>query len=166
MQAEIVPDCVAQNGTSSCYVANNTRQQCMPGTYEEGARQLGKLTMCPLLTAAPLPANSRGPVADLGTVILLVGCFSNTLEVFCSSRACSSRLLLVRDSVSTSSKAASNSLWSCAAAQHAAAAQHRHHGGIVAGSVIGALAAVAVFAALIAALCTRKERSRWDTALV
>ena len=54
----------------------------------------------------------------------------------------------------------SDSPWYCAAAQHAAAAQHIHHGGIIAGSVIGALAAVAVFAALIAALCTRKERSR------
>lgn len=52
----------------------------------------------------------------------------------------------------------------CTAAEHAAAARHRHHGGIVAGSVIGALAALAVFAILLAALCMRKQGGRCVTA--
>ena len=56
---------MAQNGTSSCYVANNTVQQCMPGTYEEGARQLCKLNACTLIRAASPPTSSRRPVAYL-----------------------------------------------------------------------------------------------------
>ena len=82
--------------------------------------------------------------------------------VLCSTRACSA--LSKERSVSSSPVMIIDGLWCCAAAQHAAAAQHRHHGGIIAGSVIGALAAVAVLAALIAALCTRKERSRCERA--
>ena len=46
-----MPDCVLHNGTSTCYIGNNTVQQCMPGTYEQGAKQLGSLTFCTLPTA-------------------------------------------------------------------------------------------------------------------
>ena len=156
MQAEIVPDCIAQNGTSSCYVANNTMQHCMPGTYEEGAKQLGRLS-------------ARSPYSWSTRKQQRPNCLSgHHCPLSCSLvlgtlrwSAAAAHAAHYRKSIKSSSFIMmSDSPWYCAAAQHAAAAQHRHHGGIIAGSVIGALAAVAVFAALIAALCTRKERSR------
>ena len=162
MQAEIVPDCIAQNGTSSCYVANNTMQHCMPGTYEEGAKQLGRLS-----ARSPYSWSTRkqqrpnclsGHHCPLSCRLVL-----GTLRC-CAAAAHAAHYK--KSIQSSSSIMMSDSPWYCAAAQHAAAAQHRHHGGIIAGSVIGALAAVAVFAALIAALCTRKERSRCDRAPV
>ena len=55
MKAEIEPDCVSHNGTAYCYVANNTMQQCMPGTYEQGAKQLGKVTADQNLCILDLP---------------------------------------------------------------------------------------------------------------
>ena len=54
-------DCVPQNGTSACYIANNTMQHCMPGTYAQGAKQLGRLT--PMQTPHSLDPRFAGQQA-------------------------------------------------------------------------------------------------------